>query len=162
LSKREYSSVVEGDKTIQNLFNDHYDAGMSLEPDSEAARYERALMDGVLGKIRDLANSHRVPLALVIIPAAVDVADRFPVQIDAAKYPRYFRSTLTDAVEGIAARRGIPYINLWTPMRETDASRFYFHFDDHWSPEGNAFAAERVADFLDTSGLVGSGGARHR
>jgi|SRR5580700_3306099 hypothetical protein len=149
-SQSEYKDyVIDGNNSVKNLLHDHYDADVSLTPNSDSAQYKRTLMDRVIEKMKRVADAHSVPLMLVIVPAPFDIVDNYAVTVDTKKYPEYRRSELSDIVEGIAQKYDIPYVNLYKPFREHGAASLYFVVDnDHWNAAGEQLAADLVADYI--------------
>lgn len=156
--------IVDGNNSVSNLFEDHYDADISLTPNSESSQYKRMLMDRVIEKMKRTAAARGVPLMLLIIPAPFDVVDNYTVTVDARKYPEYRRSELSDVVEGIARKQQLPYVNLFRPFREHGADSLYYVFDnDHWKPEAQQLAAGVVADYITQQHLLdATAGSRDR
>ena len=151
--------VIDGNNRVSNLFEDHYDADVSLTPKSESSQYKRILMDRVIEKMKRTAAARGVPLMLLIIPAPFDVVDNYTVTVDARKYPEYRQSELSDVVEGIARRQQLPYVNLFRPFREHGADSLYYVFDnDHWKPEAQELAASLVADYITQQHLLAANG----
>jgi hypothetical protein len=147
--------VINGNNSVRNLFEDHYDADVSLTPNSESSQYKRMLMDRVIGKLKLVTDARSIPLMLVIIPAALDVVDNYSISVDTRKYPEYSRSELTDIVEEIARKRQLPYVNLFSPFRKHGAGSLYYVTDnDHWNLEGQGLAAGLVADYIMNKGLL--------
>ena len=141
--------VIDGNNGVSNFFEDHYDADVSLTPNSPSSQYKRMLMDRVIEKMKRVTAARGVPLMLVIIPAPFDVVDNYTVTVDERKYPEYRRSELTDVVEGIAKKHQLPYVNLFTPFREHGSAPLYYVFDnDHWKPEAQQLAASLVAEYI--------------
>jgi hypothetical protein len=167
-SREEYDEyVTKGDNSVRNLLEDHYDADVSLTPNSESSRYKRILMNGVIEKLEEITAARSTPLMIMIIPAAVDVVDGYTVSVDPAKYPEYRRSELTDIVEQIAGKHQLPYVNLFGPFREHGAGSLYYVTDnDHWKPEGQQMAASLVAEYIRRQHLLnapaGVSGAERR
>jgi lysophospholipase L1-like esterase len=149
-SRVEYEDyIINGDNSVHNLLEDHYDADVSLDPNSESARYKRLLMDRVIEKMQKVTAARSIPMILVIIPAPFDIVDNYAVTVDTHKYPEYRRSGLTDIIEQIALQHRLPYVNLFTPFREHGAGSLYYVEDnDHWNPEGQKLAAGLVADYI--------------
>jgi hypothetical protein len=147
--------IIHGDNVVRNLVDGHYDADISLAPNSESAQYKRILMNQVIERLKRIAAEHSVPLMLVIIPSPVDVVDNCGISIDRHKYPAYRRSQLTDVIEEIAREQNLPYVNLFNPFREHGASSLYYVVDnDHWRPEGQQLAASLVAGYITQMGLM--------
>lgn len=154
--RREFEEyVVRGDGVLRNTFWDSYDADVSLVPQSESSRYRIAMMGQLLAKIRDLAKEIPVPLTLVLIPHPIDVGGHDIAEVDREKYPAYRPSGLTDALEQIAERHGIPCLNLFSAFEARGSQELYFRGqDDHWNARGQDFAAELATEFLSANGQL--------
>ena len=147
--------MIPGDAVVSDLFGDTWDADVALTPDAVSAVYKARLMDAVLGHIASISNASDVPLLVVIVPAPIDACPDWEyAQVDPAVYPDYRRRALTDALAGIAERRGIPHVNLFEPFRERGASVYLRGADDHWNDEGQALAARIVGAYLSEAGLL--------
>jgi lysophospholipase L1-like esterase len=159
----EYRSyVVEGNDRVEDTFEDHDDADLRVDPEGEAARYKKRLMTGVLRRFRDAAAKHGVPVVVVLIPAALDACETFDGRrVDAAKYPLYRRSAITDAMAEAAAAANLPAVNLFPVFRAKDPNKLYLHgTDDHWNAAGQDVAAGHVAAYLLSKGLVSARSGR--
>ncbi len=147
--------IVNGNNRVWDLVDGHYDADISLTPDSESSQYKRILMDRVIEKMKRITAARSTPLMLVIIPSPVDVVDGYAVSVDVRKYPDYRRAELTDVVEQIARKYQLPYVNLFSPFREHGAGPLYYVVDnDHWKPEGQQLAAGLVAECIKQHHLL--------
>jgi hypothetical protein len=144
-ARGEYLQVVERNNyEVRNLFGDTYDAGVSLTPKAQWARYSRDLMERVMVRIEGVARAHGVPLLFVFIPSAIDVCDgpywaswrRAAISVRSSYRPE----TLTDVLCGIAESHGFEYVNLFRPFRDAGADRLYFRRDGHWNAAGQALA----------------------
>jgi hypothetical protein len=155
-SRFEYEdAVVQGNRVVSSMTWDSYSADVSLTPGSESARYKVALMDAVIGRIRDEVQAAGMPLALVLIPSPIDVCGHETGSVDREKYREYRPRALTDAVAGIAQRRGIPYVDLFGPFDAHCAEGLFLNgLDDHWSARGQELAAQVVAERLAAEGLL--------
>ena len=156
-SRREWHEyVVEGDRVVRTRMLGHYDADVSLEPESDSARFKVRLMEAVLGRIAATAKEHHVPLLLMIVPSPVDAVDDYGLgQVDERRHPAYRRTTLTDTVSTAAARHGIPAVNLLKTFQARDASTLYFQTgDNHWNDAGQELAAQTVADVVVAQRLI--------
>ena len=153
---REYQEyVVQGDDVVRELAWDSYDADVSLTPKSDAARYQIELMDRVIGRMQEVTAAASVPLVLLPIPHPIDVGGHDTGEVDRARYPDYRPRGLVSIIEGIASRRGIPCVDLFTPFSKRGSKEVYFHgFDDHWNDHGQDVAGDVVADFLVSHGLL--------
>ena len=155
-SRAEYEEyIIKGDNSVRNLLEDHYDADVSLTPNSESSQYKRILMDRVIEKLKTITAARSVPLMLMIIPSPFDVVDKYTVSVDTRKYPEYRRSELTDIVEEIAQKHQLPYVNLFRPFREHGAGSLYYVVDnDHWNPAAQQLAASLVAEYIKQQHLL--------
>jgi hypothetical protein len=55
----------------------------------------------------------------------------------------------------MAARNGIPYLNLWYAFRSSDPDRLYFRSGDtHWNDGGQAEGARLLADLIERRQLL--------
>jgi hypothetical protein len=161
-AQREYRNAVQlRDPVVRNLFDDQYDADVSLTPRAPSALHKRRLMKAVLGKIVASAHDAGVPLLLVVIPSPIDVTeDHFGMQVDWRRFPHYERSALSQAVVAAAGGLEIPVFDLFAPMRGAeDPAALYFRFgNDHWSSAGQSWAAELVAERILAEGWLGRDG----
>ena len=99
--------VVQGERAVDDVFRDHYDADVALAPDSPAAAYKRDLLEAVLGRWREAAAAARVPLLVLVVPPAIDVCDSFDVKVDRAAYPGYDPARLSRSAAEAARRQGL-------------------------------------------------------
>ena len=153
----EYESyVLRGDNVVRNLLSDEYDADVSLDPESDSARYRVLLMDRVVDRIHDTVVRHGAKLLLLIIPESCDVSERCDVSQLRHAYAGYRPSGLTSALEAIARRQGIVCLNLFEPFRQHAADGLYYQFDQHWNPEGQLLAARLSTRAIAGAGLIGS------
>jgi hypothetical protein len=151
--RREHAEHLAEPGRVSNLFLDHYDADLALEPSSEPARHKRRLLQATLARIRDVAAQNRVPLLLVVVPDWRDVCGDCPQRGDAARYPGYRASNLTDVLVEIARAEGIPCSSLWDEFRRRPEAS-YRPRDGHWSDEGQARAARLVGARIRDEGLL--------
>lgn len=148
---REYRSyVVEGDSRVVNTHVDYYSADVSLAPHSASARYKVALMQAVMGRIREVADRHGVPLAFLFIPHPNDVSDHYDWgQVDRRRFPDYDGRNQVAPLEEAARRLQVPFVSLYDAYRAADANALYFHGgDDHWNAAGQRLAAQRTAELV--------------
>jgi hypothetical protein len=129
------------------LFVDHYDADVAVTPGSPSAARKRALMRGVLRRLRETAAARGVPVLAVLVPAPEDICPGFPFRPDAGRHPEYRAAALSDALEADARAALLPEVNLFEPFRAAGDS-FYYPLDWHWNAEAQdaaaALAAERI------------------
>jgi len=149
-------SVVGGDGVVRNLFGDYYDLDISLTPDSDSARYKLKLMEQVLLEIVLHGRARGVPVLFVFIPADVDAChERDFVRIDRIEFPDYRRSALTDALESIAKRHSLSYLNLFQIFRDNEPDSLYFRGNEsHWNDKGQDLAAKLVAEYLHSTAIL--------
>jgi hypothetical protein len=153
----EYNSyVLDGDNVVRNLLADEYDADVSLEPESASARYRVLLMDRVVNRIHDIVVRHGAHLLLLIIPESCDVTERCDASRLRRSYSGYRPAGLTSALEAIAQRQGLVFLNLFEPFRQHVDDELYYRFDQHWSPAGQLLAARLSTRVIADAGLIGS------
>jgi hypothetical protein len=148
--------VLEGERAIDDVFRDPYDADVALAPGSPAAAYKSSLLEAVLDQWRQAATATQVPLLLVVVPPAIDACDSFDVRIDPVAYPEYDRSRLSRAAAAAARRRGLAVLELLDPFRAASADRLYQrHDDDHWNASGQDLAARLAVERILAEGWLG-------
>ena len=155
LTRQEYEdAVLDPQPVVVELFNDHYDADVSLEPEAASSRYKRALLARMLSWIR--AEAAGRPIVLLVIPPAVDGCVAYDASFDVRRHPFYEPSRLSDAVAEVARSEGIPFLNLYEPFRAGAADCRYYHSgeDNHWNEAGQELAAQRVDELLASRGLL--------
>jgi hypothetical protein len=148
-SKAEFEDyVVRGDPEVREIFEDHYDADVALEPESPSALYKRALLAAVVGEMRRVAEAAGARLLVVVIPARQDVCESFDLGwIDPERWPGWRRDALSGAMEEAALAAGAPCVNLFEPFRSGGSCALYLHGgDSHWNERGQALASEIVAE----------------
>jgi SGNH hydrolase-like domain, acetyltransferase AlgX len=148
LCRQEYEEiVVRRQGSVTELIRDHYDADVTLDPGSPAARYKRNLLEAVFGRVRAVTSAAGVPALVVVIPSPIDVCDGYDVKVDSALYPEYTRSRLSDEAAAAARRPGLPVVDLFEPFHASGADRLYYHHgNDHWNATGQDLAAQQVAE----------------
>jgi hypothetical protein len=149
--RRDHLHALREPARVGELFDDHYDADLSLTPHAPSAEHKRRLMRAVVERIRSVAEEARAPLLALVIPAPHDVCRRFPGRVDASAYPEYRSSALTDALARILDELHVPFIDLY-PAFKDDGDRFYFPIDHHWNAE-----AQDLAATLAAARIVGAG-----
>jgi hypothetical protein len=148
LCRKEYEEiVVRRSPEVTSVFEDHYDADVSLSPASASARYKRALFEALLGRIRAVTSAAGVPALVLVVPSAIDMCDRYDVRVDTTAFPEYVPSRLSAEAAGAAERQGLPVVDLFDRFRREGADRLYYrHGDDHWNADGQDLAARLVAE----------------
>lgn len=155
-SRSEYEeSIVRGNAVLGDVFHDHYGADIALDPGSASAQYKIRLMDRVIGAMQEELASKKTPLLLLVIPSPVDVCETYPISVDAAKFPAYRRTRLTDTLEEIAKARGIPFVNLYPVFAGHEPCGLYFRLgNNHWNAAGQDLAAREVSRFIQDHGML--------
>lgn len=151
------NSQIDRDPVVRNLFDDLYDADLSLLPHSPSAQRKRLLMQGVLGEIEQIATEAHVPLLIVVVPSPIDVLDdHFGLHTRWEKFPDYDRRTLSRAVANPAQALGLPVLNLFSAMREAPnpSQLFFTAGNDHWNAQGQALAARLTAQRIGQLGWL--------
>jgi hypothetical protein len=132
------------------VFEDHYDADLALEPDGDGAATKQRLMEAVLARLAE--QTHGVPVSVLVIPAALDVAPGLGgLSIPRAGWPHYDPRGLSRRVVRAARAAGLPVIDLWDAF-EPEAPTLFYPRDRHWNARGQELAASVVAAQLATPG----------
>ncbi len=148
--------VVRGERAVEDVFRDHYDADVALQPGSPAAEHKQGLLEAVLGRWREAAAAARVPLLVVVVPPAIDACDAFDVKVDRAAHPGYDPSRLSRIAADAARGQGLPVLELYPPFRAEGANGLYQrHDDDHWNARGQDLAARLAVERLLAEGWLG-------
>jgi hypothetical protein len=157
-ARREYESLVSGNPVVTNTHIDYYSADVSLEPESESARYKTSLMYRVLERLRSIATDSDTPVVFLFIPHPADLTDDYDWgSVDRQRYPGYDGRNQVAPLERFAKDTGSHFVNLFDSFRARDPNALYFHGgDDHWNPAGQALAAELVATYIAEQGLIDS------
>ena len=151
------NSQIDRDPVVRNLFDDLYDADLSLLPHSDSAKRKRLLMRIVLTEIKTISERARLPLLIVVVPSPIDVVeDHFGLQARWSQFPDYDRRALSKAVAMPARSLGLPTLDLFAPMRESPdpASLFFKAGNDHWNSKGQSLAAHMTAERLEELGWL--------
>ena len=151
--------VVRGERAVDDVFRDHYDADVALQPGSPAAEYKQSLLEAVLGRWREAAAAARVPVLVVVVPPAIDACDAFDVKVDRAAHPGYDPSRLSRVAADAARRQGLPVLELYSPFREEGDGLYQRQDDDHWNARGQDLAARLAVERLLAEGWLGAASA---
>jgi hypothetical protein len=147
--------VVQGERAVDDVFRDHYDADVALVPGSPAAAYKRDLLEALLGRWRQAAEAARVPVLAIVVPPAIDVCDAFDVKVDRVAYPEYDPSRLSRTAAEAARRQGLTVVELYGPFRAAGADGLYQrHDDDHWNARGQDLAARLAVERILAEGWL--------
>jgi len=139
---------VRHDPLVRNLFNDTYDADMSLLPNSRIANQKKALMATILGEIHRIVSEAGVPLLIVVIPSPIDVTeDHYGLLIDWRRFPDYDGDAPSRGITEPALALGLAVVDLTDSMRSHEAPRslFFRAGNDHWNALGQNLAARLTA-----------------
>jgi hypothetical protein len=109
-------------------------------------------LESALGELNRQVQESGATLALVCIPAAVQVDSTYwwlknlGVRLD----DRVLRDTVfQDRLATFAQRESIPMLDLLPVMRANSHHRVYFEQDGHWTAAGHYAAARAIAEWLD-------------
>jgi hypothetical protein len=139
--RREHEAHLDDGACVENLFLDHYDADLALEPDSPSARHKRALLEAALARARDAVAGR--PLLVVAIPDVRDVCRACGHRREAGAYPGYRPAALTDAVTGAAEAARLAHLDLFAEFE--GRGEHLYDASGHWNDEGQALAARLAA-----------------
>ncbi|MBW1882885.1 MAG: hypothetical protein JRJ58_05115 [Deltaproteobacteria bacterium] len=148
---------VRRDPVVRNLFNDSYDADLSLRPNSRFAKDKKALMAAVLGEIHRIVSEAGVPLLIVVIPSPIDVTeDHYGLLIDWRRFPDYDGDALSRGVVEPALALGLAVVDLTDSMRSSEApsSLFFRAGNDHWNARGQELGARMTAERILELGWI--------
>ena len=113
--------VTQGERAVDDVFRDPYDADVALAPGSPAAAYKTDLLEAVLGRWRQAAEAAGVPLLAIVVPPAIDVCDAFDVEVDRAAFAEYDPTRLSRAAAEAGRRQGLAVLELYGPFRAARA-----------------------------------------
>jgi hypothetical protein len=155
-ARHEYESLISGSPVVTNTHIDYYSADVSLEPNSDSARYKVALMRGVLERLRSIAKNAGTPVVFVFIPHPADLTDSYDWGgVDMSRHPDYNGRNQIAPLERFATDTGSRHVSLYDDFRASEPNKLYFHGgDDHWSPAGQELAAQLVAKYVSEQGLL--------
>ena len=139
--------VVQGERAVDDVFRDHYDADVALAPGSPAAAYKRDLLEAVLGRWRAAAATAGVPVLALVVPPAIDVCDSFDIRVDRAAYLGYDPARLSREAAEASRRQGLAVVELFGPFRTAGADGLYQRVDDdHWNTRGQDLGARLAVE----------------
>jgi len=137
--------IVAGDNVVRNLVADEYDADVSLEPDSDSARYRVRLMAAMLARLRQSVEAGGSRLLLLIIPEYCDAGGPCPETEARRRHPGYRPDGLTGLLARLAREAGIEYVDLFQTFEAAGAGNLYSPRDEHWDVQGQRLAAGEIA-----------------
>jgi len=148
---------VQRDPVVRNLFDDSYDADLSLRPNSRFANHKKALMAAVLGETHRIVSEAGAPLLIVVIPSPIDVTgDHYGLLIDWRRFPDYDGDAPSRGVVEPALALGLAVVDLTDSMRnhEAPSSLFFRAGNDHWNARGQDMAARLTAERILELGWI--------
>ena len=152
-SREEYEVYKEGGPQKFSHCSDHYDIDIALNPEEESSRVKMKLMEAVLKRAKEFADSRGILFFVMIEPSIIDMTlDNEDVLGYGylERYPGYDRRTLTAAVKNACAETGVAYVNLFNVFIENDPRSLYFKKDDnHWNDRGQDVAARATAQYIE-------------
>ena len=128
-SLNEFAEYMSNDGLLRldNIQSDHYDADVAVQPTEHSSRYKlRCLLDAVLAETIEFLRAQGIPLVLAIVPSPIDACIAYDWQVDLAKYPKYDRRILSDAVAETSRRLDAVYVNLSIPSPAAIATTCIF------------------------------------
>ena len=140
--------IVAGDNVVRNLVADEYDADVSLEPDSDSARYRVRLMAAVLARLRQSVEARGSRLLLLIIPEYCDAGGPCPETEARRRHGGYRPDGLTGVLARLAREAGIEYVDLFKTFQAGGAGNLYYPRDEHWNVPGQRLAATESAKVI--------------
>lgn len=156
LRRAEYEDfVLLKDDEVKNLFGDGYDADISANADPDAALYKKRLMEQTILRIKQTVDARRIPLILLVIPCSIDVCPNYEVSVDKKFFKQYDPTALTNAVQEIAIKHNIEYLNLYDAFRANDPCSLHFKYPDgHWNDRGQQLAASLMSQLFVSHRLL--------
>lgn len=125
-----------------------------------SAEFNKSLEETFLliKKIKEAADSKKIPLVILIIPNKE--------QVDGAKLNQFMEeySLTREKVEHdkfqrlarkFASENSISYLDLLPQFRQKNINNsFYFEIDGHWNEKGHQMAAELLYSYLTSNGII--------
>ncbi|MBK7644962.1 MAG: hypothetical protein IPJ19_18280 [Planctomycetes bacterium] len=163
-AREEYQEFqVQRDPTVRSLFQDYYDADVSLIPDAPSALFKQRLMERVLARVRDDCVAASVPLCVLVVPSSVDLCPDFRVHVDPSQYPHWTPTRMTDAYAAILRRIGVPFVDLAGDFAAAGPETLFLDRTEfHWNRAGAAIGVERTLALLREQALWPPQGAERR
>jgi lysophospholipase L1-like esterase len=149
-AEEEYDEfVLQRNDVVRSLFQDYYDADVSIRPDAPSVQFKQRLMEVVLARVRDDCAKASVPLFVLVVPSSVDLCPTFRMHVDPAQHPGWTPRRMTDAYAQILSRLSIPFVDLAPAFLEAGPEALYLgRADFHWNGKGAELGARRSAGFL--------------
>lgn len=149
-AEEEYGEfVVQRNDVVRSLFQDYYDADVSIRPEQPSSLFKQQLMEKVLARVRDDCKQRGVAFFVLVVPSSVDLCPGFRIHVDPARYPSWSPTRMTDAYAAILARLAIPFVDLTPAFRASGAEKLYLGRGDfHWNAAGEELGAAQSAAYL--------------
>jgi len=150
VAKDEWSIYKRSAPREYSHFADHYDYDLALFPDSESSVTKVKLMDAVLAKAKQVAQSKNVGLLVLIQPSSQDLTRNLvPNYSDFSRYVEYKPTNLSSVVEKVANARHIDVLNLFKVFLNNRPEALFFKgLDNHWNSGGQSLAARETALYI--------------
>jgi len=135
---------------------DHYDYGISLEPQGDAAGQARKILTYVLTQAAQSFSGKRERFVFLVQPAEDDLMDRGGTSVSrlllAQASDQYYPRGMVDLALQAAKHAGVTVIDMF-PVFEKQPQKYYYPEwlrpgDGHWNLSGIKSAAARVAEHL--------------
>ncbi len=149
VNERECALYKRTHSRMFSHFSDHYDIDVALYPQSESSRTKTVLMDAVLARAKQFADSKRIKFMVLVQPSSRDLtANSRPNYRELSEYPGYRRNNLTSAVNDICGKHDMLSVSLYDVFLQNDPENLFFITDDHWNDKGQDIAAREVAAYI--------------
>lgn len=146
MCNNEYKDYIDNNVVI-NLFDDHYDADISLYPGCESSLYKINLMNIVLSNLYSYCQSKNLRVFVLVIPSKLDLCNDCYFILNKDKYRKYKPFRLSHLIEVIAQMNKLECFNLYDDFRNNNPTSLYFKGDNnHWDDVGQNFAAKLTAE----------------
>jgi len=148
--KQEYSVYKQSKPRYFSVFADYYDLDVALFPDAESSKTKIKLMDGIIKRARNIADSKRVYFIVLIQPSIIDLTKNITLSYEhLQKYPGYKKTNLTNAVKNICISNNIDFVNLFDIFSKNNPEvLFYKGKTHHWNDQGQEVAAKETALYI--------------
>ena len=132
-------------------FGDYYDVDVAAKPEGESSVIKIQIMRGVLLEAFNFAKKNNVKFLIQIQPSVVDLAKNTNISYDdlKKKFPDYKPTNLTNFINVMCMKKGIPCINLYDVYSKNKPGNLYFRdLDSHWNDAGQDLAAKETSGFI--------------
>lgn len=142
-----------GNTEVVSLFEDIYDADVTIAPGSAAVASKAALLSAIVARMGAVAATADAPIRFVVVPSAVDVCPGFGLRVDPAAFPSYRPRAGVDTIAEAVASGGGAVVDLFgtfaDPSADAPPERFFVGgLDPHWNARGQALGARVVGAWL--------------